>query len=195
MWAIVSPVNLADPMLRSLTALFLTPILVFGLVTSSGCATLLAAGPDHVPVNTNPPGAYVYLNGVFVGQAPTVVYLDRDRGGQIQIYLPGFQPVVMTRSKSLNGWFIGSILLFYTVIPLLIDLATGNYVRFDDEPIAIGLMPMQGPPPQWYQQQPPQGQQQPQQPPYPQQPPQPYQPPPTAQPPIVQPPNAPPPQR
>ncbi len=114
----------------------------------------MAPGPDRVPVNTNPPGAFVYLNGVVVGQTPTIVSLDRDHPAQIQIYLPGFQPLVMERSKSFNGWFIGSILLIAAVFPLIVDFATGNYEYYDDEPIAIGLTPMAGPPPPYYQQQP-----------------------------------------
>lgn len=117
----------------------------------AGCATVIASGPDQVPVATNPAGAYVYVNGQFVGQTPTTVSLDRDAPGQIQIYLPGFRPVVMMRDKSLNGWFIGSLLLFYTLIPLIVDLVTGNHVAYDEAPIAIGLTPDGAPPPMWYQ--------------------------------------------
>lgn len=153
---------------------------------TTGCATLMAGGPDHVPVMTNPPGAYVYLNGIPVGQTPMHLLLDRDRDANIQIYLPGFAPVQLARAKEFNWWFVGSIVLVGLVVPLIVDLATGNFKKFDEGTIAIGLTPLAAPPPQWYQQQPQ---------PYPQQPPQQpdYTPPPTAQPPIVQPPAAPPP--
>lgn len=128
-------------------------ILVMGLmllVTTPGCATLFAAGPDLIPVQTNPPGAWVYVNGMVIGQTPTTISLDRSRPGQIQIYLPGYQPVMMIRSKTLNGWFIVSILFF--LIPIVIDLATGNWQRFDDGPILIGLTPAgAAPPPTWFQ--------------------------------------------
>ena len=125
------------------------------LVTAPGCATLFAAGPDTIPVQTNPPGAWVYVNGMVVGQTPTTISLDRSRPGQIQIYLPGFQPVMMIRSKTLNGWFIVSILFF--LIPIVVDLATGNWQRYDDGPILIGLTPAgAAPPPAWFN-----GQQQP----------------------------------
>ncbi len=143
----VSPVSVR---LRWATAV----LALASLLGSTSCATLMAPGPDRVPVNTNPPGAFVYLNGVVVGQTPTIVTLDRDRPAQIQIYLPGFQPLVMERSKRFNGWFVGSILLFYAIFPLIIDFATGNYQHYDDEPIAIGLTPMAGPPPAYYQQPP-----------------------------------------
>jgi hypothetical protein len=148
----------------------------------TGCATLFAAGPDRVPVMTNPPGAYVYLNGAPVGQTPMYLLLDRDRAAAIQIYLPGFAPVQLERGKEFNTWFIGSIILVGLIVPLIVDLATGNYQRYDDGTIAIGLVPLAGPAPAWSQQ--------PRQPeimtPT-------YQPPPTSQPPIVTPPSAPPP--
>lgn len=171
-------------------------VVLLTAILSSGCATLFAGGPDRFPVYTNPPGASVYVNGQLVGQTPTVVTLNRDRGGQIQIYLPGFQPVVMMREKGINGWFFANILWVYAVLPVIIDLVTGNWQHFDDEPIAIGLVPAGGPAPSWSQQ--PQQPQYPQPQPYqPQQPPQPqggYQPYPTAPPPGGAP-AAPPPQR
>ena len=153
---------------------------VLPLVFATGCATLFASGPDRVPVMTNPPGAFVYLNGIPVGQTPTQIYLDRDNDARIQIYLPGFAPVQLTRGKEFNGWFIGSIVTFMFIVPPLVDLMTGNYRRYDDGTIAIGLTPLAAAPPQYQQPQP-----------YPQQPT--YQPPPTSQPPIVTPPAAPPP--
>jgi len=125
-------------------------------ITLAGCATVFASGPDQIPVMTNPPGAYVYVNGQVVGQTPTMVALERSAPAQIQIYLPGFQPVVMAKYKSLNGWFIANILFFPLAI---VDLVTGDWQRYDTSGIAIGLTPAQGPPPQWYQPPPDQQQQ------------------------------------
>jgi hypothetical protein len=96
-------------------------------------------------------------------------------------------------------WTIGSILMLGFLVPIIVDLATGNYMAYDDTGIAVGLVPSQAPPPAWYQAQPadnrapplyhqpgPAPQPYPAQP-YPAQPYQPYQPPPTAAPPNVQP--------
>lgn len=128
-------------------------VLLMGLMlimTAPGCATLFAGGPDVIPVQTNPPGAWVYVNSMPVGQTPTTISLDRSHQGQIQIYLPGFQPVMMIRSKTLNGWFIVSILFF--IIPIVVDLATGNWQRYDDGPIYLNLIPANNaPPPTWFQ--------------------------------------------
>jgi hypothetical protein len=134
---------------RNCVAVLLMGLMLLG--TAPGCATLFAGGPDTIPVQTNPPGAWVYVNGMVVGQTPTTIQLDRSRPGQIQIYLPGFQPVMMYRSKTLNGWFIVSILFF--LIPIVVDLATGNWQRYDDGPILLGLTPDgAAPPPAWFNQ-------------------------------------------
>lgn len=113
----------------------------------TGCATLFAGGPDYVPVSTNPPGAWVYYNGQPVGQTPTTVILERGRPAQIQIALQGFQPVVFERQAYVNGWFFANILWIYAVLPWVIDLVDGDWRRFDDTPIAIGLTPLAGGPP------------------------------------------------
>jgi hypothetical protein len=115
-------------------------------VALGGCATIVAGGPDTIPISTNPPGAYVYVNGQVVGQTPMVVELDRSRSmADIRIYYPGFVPIQVSRYKTLNGWVFGNF--FLAIWPVIIDFATGNWQRFEDAPIAIGLTPGQAPPP------------------------------------------------
>ncbi len=126
----------------------------------ASCATIVAGGPDDVPVSTNPPGAYVYLDGQIVGQTPMVITLDRTRSlGDIRIYYPGFNPVVITRYKHVNLWIIGNF--FLGLIPIVVDLVTGNWQAFDDDEISIALTPGQVPPPYGV---PPQDPRQPQEP-------------------------------
>jgi hypothetical protein len=116
-------------------------------VALTGCATLFG-GSSTVPVVTNPPGAFVYLNGQPVGQTPTAINLEPDHLANIQIYLPGFQPVQMWRQKSFSGWFWVNIFVWPG---FFVDLATGKYQKYDDTGIALGLTPAGGPPPEWYQ--------------------------------------------
>lgn len=52
--------------------------------------------------------------------------------------LQGFEPVIISRDKSLNFWLFGNI-LFGGLIGLAIDSATGNANKFDDDPIAVGF--------------------------------------------------------
>ena len=68
-----------------------------GLAVLCGCATVIAGGPDTVTIQTNPPGAYVYVNGVVVGQTPLNVDLHRSASmADIRIYSRG-----SSRSRSL----------------------------------------------------------------------------------------------
>lgn len=145
---------------------FVAAMAIAGVLTS-GCATLMAPGPDLVPIATNPAGAQVFLNGQFVGNTPTLVPLARSQPAHIQIQLPGFQPVVMHREKRFNAWFIGSILLISLIVPVVVDIAAGNVTRYDNGGIAIGLTPLPGYAP-GYPQQPPYAPQPPAGPPPPQ---------------------------
>jgi hypothetical protein len=124
----------------------LAAIVLGGAIAHAGCATIVAGGPDTVPINTNPPGAYVYLNGRVVGQTPMTLELERRSSmADIRIYYPGFVPLQVARYRSLNGWIFGNLAL--TFWPVIIDFATGNWLRFDDEPIMAALRPGQAPPP------------------------------------------------
>lgn len=122
-------------------------LLVVLLCAVGGCATIMAGGPDRIPVSTNPPGASVFLDGVLVGQTPLMLTLDRGRSnGNIRIEMPGFAPVILTRVKEINGWFWANLCLG-GIIGIVVDLITGDVKRFDDTPIAIGLTPAYGPTP------------------------------------------------
>jgi PEGA domain len=113
----------------------------------SGCATIMAGGPDHIPVSTNPPGATVFVDNVPVGQTPVMVRLDRQHSsGVIRIEMAGFAPIVIVRGKEINGWFWANLCIG-GLIGIVIDLVTGDVKAFDDAPIAIGLTPAYGPQP------------------------------------------------
>jgi PEGA domain len=114
------------------------------LLAFTGCATIMAGGPDRFPITTNPPGATVFVDNVPVGQTPTMVTLDRERsGGVVRIEMPGFAPIAIIRTRNINGWFWANF-CFGGLIGFVIDLATGNYKAFDDGPIAVSLTPAYG---------------------------------------------------
>lgn len=114
-------------------------LLLLALLALSGCATLVAGGPDHVHVATNPAGATVFVDNAAVGKAPTTVTLDRAKPKvEIRLELAGFAPVTVTRGKSVNGWLLGNVFLG-GLIGLLVDIAVNNGEKFDDEPIAVGF--------------------------------------------------------
>jgi hypothetical protein len=118
------------------------------LLCASGCATVLAGGPDRIPVVTNPPGASIYVNGRLVGQSPSLIELERDARGIVQLTMPGFRTVTIERHKTLNAPFVLSVLLIVTIVPPIVDIAASNWLSYDDAPIAIRMKPEVGMPPQ-----------------------------------------------
>jgi len=119
------------------------------VLAASGCATVMAGGPDHVQVASNPPGATVTLNGMPVGRTPMMVTLDRHLNGLIGIEAPGYAPVVVGRNKDINGWLWVNICVT-GALGMLVDWATGDYNKFDETPIFVNLVPGGGPPPPGY---------------------------------------------
>ena len=118
-----------------------------GMVASAGCATIMAGGPDRVSVSANVPGATVSLDGQVVGQAPMTVTLDREKSnGLIRIDAPGYNPVVIQRTKHIQGWFWANICLG-GVVGIVVDLVTGDIKAFDDAAVNVALVPATAPPP------------------------------------------------
>ena len=107
----------------------------------SGCASIVAGGPAHVSVTSNPAGAAVFLNDRQAGQTPMVVELASNLPkAEISLELPGFETVRLTRNKQLNGWVWGNILIG-GLLGVAIDYATGAAHRFDDTPINVDFKP------------------------------------------------------
>ena|SRR3990167_3288302 len=120
---------------------FVFSILILGFIIYTGCATIVASGPDSVPVSTTPGGAKVYLDGNLVGQTPTVVSINRKGEGIIRLELDGYEPVTIDRDKVLNGWFLGNIILG-GLIGITIDLVTSNQGKYSEEPVYAQLTPV-----------------------------------------------------
>lgn len=103
-----------------------------------GCATIVANGPDHVPINTTPEGAKVFLNGMPVGRTPMVITPRRSEDFNLRIELEGYEPIVVSRGKSFNGWFLGNILLG-GVIGIVVDVATSNVMKHGEDVVYAEL--------------------------------------------------------
>lgn len=104
----------------------------------AGCATIVASGPDWVPVNSTPSGATVYLDNVPVGVTPTTLALKRSSLGQIRIELPGYQPIHLSQAKVFNGWFVGNIALG-GLIGIIVDVAASNVTKYSENAVMVYL--------------------------------------------------------
>ncbi|MDP2036451.1 MAG: PEGA domain-containing protein [Ignavibacteria bacterium] len=112
---------------------------LFLLLVLVGCATIIQPGPDRIPVSSIPiQGAKVYLDGKLVATTPTVVDVPRKSECVIRVELEGYEPVEIDRDKSLNGWFIGNLLIG-GVIGITVDLIAHNQGGYSEEAVVVEL--------------------------------------------------------
>lgn len=113
----------------------LLALLIFAF---AGCATIVSSGPDRVPIDSNPSNARVLLNGQPVGRTPMVLTPSRRDQFELKIELDGYEPVVISRDKSFNGWVIGNV-LFGGIIGIVVDVATHNASKHSENPVYAEL--------------------------------------------------------
>lgn len=108
----------------------------------SGCATMISSGPEPVNVSSEPPDAEVVVEGRVVGKTPTSIQLDAaDEGGKtITIRKNGYKTERHELDTSLEYPAI-----FWDVMlggwPLLIDMSTGAWKKFNPNSVSIFLQP------------------------------------------------------
>lgn len=107
--------------------------MVVTIVVGSGCATIIKGSSQDVRVETNPPGAMVYVDGNPVGPAPQTLKLKQD-DHHITATLPGMQGHA-AMSTGFSGWS----LLFFPV-GTIIDAVTGAITTLDDERVQVTLV-------------------------------------------------------
>lgn len=116
------------------------PAVVLSLVLA-GCATLFAPGPDLVPVDSEPAGARVYLDGRLVGATPTIVVVNRKDAGLLRIELPGYEPLTLDLDKEFNPpTLLNVFLLGGMVIGFAVDAITQDIGRYPEAPVFVRLV-------------------------------------------------------
>jgi hypothetical protein len=120
----------------STRACLFTPLLL--LLPS--CATIVAGGPDMVPVSSKPEGARVLLDGQAVGTTPTTVTFARSCKGVLTFQLAGYETKTVDIDKQLNGWLFGNI-LFGGLIGIAVDAISGAAGKYPTTPVHVELSP------------------------------------------------------
>jgi len=123
---------------------FAAVLLAGGVALSGvGCATIVAGGPDLVPVGSTPEGAKVKRDGVPLGKTPLLVPFDRACEGILTFELEGFETLTLDVDKVVNGWFFGNLLWFplWPGVPIgaIVDLCASNQGKYSTAPIHVEL--------------------------------------------------------
>ena len=133
-------------------------VLLLGALLLCSCATIVAPGPDMVPVSSDPPGASVYVgsNPHPVATTPATLTLARTagefaglgRGWAVRLRLEhdGCHPQEVLIDDVPNGWFVGNI-LFGGIIGLMVDAAASNTTKWPEAPLHVVLTSLDRPAP------------------------------------------------
>lgn len=103
---------------------------------SFGCATLFTGSSDTVTVNSEPSGAKVYLNGMYMGLTPVSPSLKRDKDYAVILKKEGYQDTSANISRSFN---LVSILNLGSILCWVVDLVTGAIHKFDTNGITVTM--------------------------------------------------------
>ncbi len=122
-------------------------ILAFLLSISllASCATVFARDTREVMITSNPPGAEIMVNGRPAGMTPARIPVNDHERLEVTMSMPGYKPAGCYINTSVGAvWVIVDLVLFYTIVPLVIDLVTGEWSSLNSEYCTAQLVPMQG---------------------------------------------------
>jgi len=118
-------------------------ILAVGLlVSSTGCATILARKLHKLPVTSEPEGAEVYVNGMRMGRTPITLELKADKSYAIEYRMPGHENITrLVNTKVGAGWLILDVLT--GLVPVIVDASTGAWNQLDQKSVNVVLAKQQ----------------------------------------------------
>ena len=103
---------------------------------ATGCASVFDADNDSViTVESNPPGAEVFLSGVSRGKTPAQFSVSDDGLYDLKITYEGeSRSIAMTRSIG-PKWIILDVI--FGLIPVVVDAITGNWYEVQPQEIFV----------------------------------------------------------
>lgn len=117
-------------------------LIVLG-TTLTGCATLFGKKSHALSVSSDPKGADVYVNGFKMGTTPVELSLKADKSYTIEYRKEGYESVTrVVNTKVGAGWIILDVL--GGLIPVVVDAATGNWNKLDQDAVNAVLEEQQG---------------------------------------------------
>ena len=134
--------------------------LVLGLVTASGCASIVSGRHAEVAINSYPPDAHVQVRDeqgrtVAAARTPAVVSLKRGNGFlkkaeyTATIEKPGYSTAHVPIDSTVNPWVAGNV-IFGGIPGLIVDPYTGAMWQPSPKAINELLQPSNRPGPEIY---------------------------------------------
>jgi hypothetical protein len=107
---------------------------LLGALSTSACATMVSGRSQQLPINVNPAGSTICIDGQKAGTSPMVVTLSRKRPHVIVVEHAGYQPVIRALAKEVNPWVTLNFVPFLLIpgpFGLAVDVATGAVSTFN----------------------------------------------------------------
>ncbi len=134
-WGFVGDLQSKSPNLILMKKNLLFGLALMATLNLTGCATIFSGTKSQVRIGSgNVEGAKVYYNGMYMGEAPETIAVSKKAlkkgDGVIEIRAEGHQTAkIKLESKAQIGWVIWTVLTIPTIIPPIVDLATGAINR------------------------------------------------------------------
>ncbi len=113
-------------------------LFVVALILVAGCGTLFTADTKVIPLDSNPVAAEVVIDGVVQGVTPMTLELSNRDSHTIQFRKEGYQSVVCQLNATVSGGIVVLDILG-GLVPLIVDAATGNWKRLENESCEMQL--------------------------------------------------------
>ncbi len=114
---------------------------------SSGCGAIFNERRAVIPVRVNPPGARIYVDGLFVGAAPLTIMLDQRFAHTVDIDADGFErQSTRIESNAGGGYILGDCaLLLFLIVPgiiaLVVDASADSWNVLTRNQLSVGMAP------------------------------------------------------
>lgn len=129
---------------------FLTLLWAIGLLTFSGCASIVSKTSYRLPINSNPNNARITVldmkgRTIHTATTPTIVRLKsgsgffKKAGYLVKFELEGYDTKTVPVHFDINGWYFGNVVFGGLVGLLIIDPLTGAMWKLDTHYISETL--------------------------------------------------------
>jgi hypothetical protein len=111
---------------------------------SSGCATMFSRSYDDLTIESNPPGAEVFIGAEKIGTTPFTKRFDRVAFDSPEITLrkEGYKPKTVTLERTVATPALGNLVFILTTMGVTswgIDAASGNMIQYAPDSYLIDL--------------------------------------------------------
>ncbi len=123
-------------MKRAVNLILFSAVLLF-----TNCATVFTGTKETVMINSEPPGAKIYVDGFERGVTPAALRLKKSNDGQIiMLKAKGYEPFTFQPETDFNPVSILNLanLLFWGI-----DFASGAFWKYNQKAYTLELTPKQ----------------------------------------------------